>query len=112
LAPSDDICHSLKYYSVDGSCNNLDKPNWGRAKNPFGRVLASQYADGVSEPTRAIDGKRLPNARELSLLMFGENMIPHDKFTLAVMQFGQIVAHDLGHSAGSLQSKPHSIRCW
>jgi peroxidase len=90
----------------------LDKTDWGRAQNPYGRVLAVQYADGVSLPTKATGDEDLPNARELSLLMFGENVIPDDKLTLVTMQFGQFVAHDLSFAAGSRQSKPHPIRCW
>jgi peroxidase len=79
--------------------------------NVFGRLLPAHYSDGVFKPPRAKSGKKLPNARALSLLIFDEQDNPDPELTLANMQWGNIVAHDLSHAAGSRQSKPHYIRC-
>ena len=64
------ICNSVTepYRSLDGSCNNLDEPNFGRAFTPFQRMLDPDYAPGsVNEPRVAIDPRTpLPPARLLS----------------------------------------------
>ena len=35
------------YRTNDGSCNNLDKPNFGRTETPFQRILPSAYSGRV-----------------------------------------------------------------
>ena len=37
--PSCDVVKKDKYRTIDGSCNNLANPNYGRAATPFQRVL-------------------------------------------------------------------------
>lgn len=41
-------CSSLeKYRSIDGTCNNLEHPAWGRRNAPFTRIAKPRYADGA-----------------------------------------------------------------
>ena len=35
---------------IDGSCNNVDNPNWGSSHMPLVRIVGAQYADEVGEP--------------------------------------------------------------
>ena len=35
------------YRSQDGSCNNRDHPNWGRANIALTRLLPPEYEDGM-----------------------------------------------------------------
>lgn len=35
-----------KYRNIDGSCNNIDNPSWGRAMTAYTRILFPQYFDG------------------------------------------------------------------
>lgn len=70
----------------------------------YSRLLSPRYGDGYSSPTISITGLELPNARTVSLKAFGEVDIPDPQFTLATMQMGQIVTHDMSMLAGSTQS--------
>ena len=40
--------HMTPYRTIDGSCNNLKYPHWGKAMRPFARELFPDYADGKS----------------------------------------------------------------
>lgn len=37
---------SAKYRTIDGSCNNIAHPFWGRTNSGLGRVLPPRYSDG------------------------------------------------------------------
>lgn len=41
----------------------------------------------------------------------GENDVPDPQFTIANMQWGQIMTHDMSMQAGSTQSRKHTTRC-
>lgn len=102
-------CQRSKYRSLDGSCNNLQNPLWGVANNRYSRLLTAKYADGVAAPTVSVTGEELPNARLISLIVFGEQDIPDPEFTLANMQWGQIITHDMSMQAGGTQSSNNFI---
>jgi Animal haem peroxidase len=104
-------CAKSKYRTLDGSCNNLENPAWGAAVNRYGRLLAPIYADGASAIPLAKSGRPLPNARLISLIVFGDDDEPDPVLTLANMQWGQIVTHDMSRGAGLSQSKEDAIRC-
>lgn len=77
---------NLYYRSVDGSCNNLLYPDFGIAVARYRRLLRPSYPE---------QGQSVPNARHISLSMYGEKTLP-DKFrTVATMQWAQFVAHDI-----------------
>jgi len=44
------MCFHAKYRSIDGTCNNLNKPMWGASLTPFRRNLLAQYENGFSTP--------------------------------------------------------------
>ncbi len=37
---------NAKYRTIDGTCNNLENPNWGSAFTPLVRFMAPDYEDG------------------------------------------------------------------
>lgn len=44
----DAICDvNAKYRTIDGSCNNLQRPLWGRSNRPHRRLIKPMYMDGV-----------------------------------------------------------------
>ena len=55
-----------RYRSIDGSCNNLENPLWGKSNTQYNRILPPSYSDGISEFRRAVSGGHLPLARLLS----------------------------------------------
>lgn len=104
-------CPHSKYRTYDGSCNNPINPLWGMANTRYGRLLSPKYGDGVSSPTVSVSGNDLPNARSISVIVFGEDDVPDPDFTLHNMQWGQIITHDMSRQAGGLQSTKHATRC-
>ncbi|KAM7359833.1 peroxidase isoform 2-T4 [Cochliomyia hominivorax] len=104
-------CEKSAYRTLDGSCNHLEQPQLGMANRRYGRLLSPKYADGISAPTRSVTGQELPNARLVSLVIFGEMDVPDPNFTLVNMQWGQIITHDMSMQAGGTQSKKHPTRC-
>lgn len=70
----------------------------------YSRLLSPRYGDGYASPTVSITGQELPNSRLVSLIAFGEADVPDPEFTLANMQWGQIMTHDMSMLAGSTQS--------
>jgi hypothetical protein len=37
----------LSFRSADGTCNNLEQPQWGSSFMPFLRFLPPDYSDGI-----------------------------------------------------------------
>jgi peroxidase len=91
---------------LDGTCNNLANPSWGAANNPYARLLPAKYSDGVAAPTVSVTGKPLPSPRAISVVVFRDDDAPDPQFTLANMQWGQIITHDMSRTVG-----PVGIRC-
>lgn len=84
-----------KYRSIDGRCNNLKHPTWGMSHTDMIRLLPSAYADGLNELRRSQNEEELPSARLVSATAALDKNLPHRKFNLAVMQWGQFLDHDL-----------------
>lgn len=70
--------------------------------------MSANYGDGFESPTLSVTGEELPSARLVSLIVFGDEDVPDPQFTLANMQWGQIITHDMSLLAGSTQSSRKS----
>jgi len=110
----DELClpwtaQGYKYRSVDGTCNNLNNPQWGSAFQPFARFLPPEYEDGVSTIRKSvIAGNDLPSARRISTGVHKDVSRPSSTFTLMLMQWGQFLDHDLT-ATSQTRSFNHSI---
>uniref|UniRef100_A0A182FA25 Uncharacterized protein n=1 Tax=Anopheles albimanus TaxID=7167 RepID=A0A182FA25_ANOAL len=105
---------AARYRSIDGSCNNPipERSSWGAAGHPFERLLPPAYEDGVWAPRlhSAVTGRLLPNAREISVVVFPDNDRPDPQFNLLLMQFGQFMSHDFTRSA-SVRKGHEEVQC-
>uniref|UniRef100_A0A2M4ABL8 Putative peroxidase n=1 Tax=Anopheles triannulatus TaxID=58253 RepID=A0A2M4ABL8_9DIPT len=97
---------SSRYRTFDGTCNNLQNPSWGAANTAYGRLIAADYGDGVKSPRKATNGADLPSARIVSNKLFSDANVLDPAYTLINMQFGQIVAHDMGFTSGAVDTLP------
>ncbi|XP_055908197.1 uncharacterized protein LOC129943021 [Eupeodes corollae] len=94
---------SQRYRTHDGTCNNRRRLRWGSAQMPFNRFLPPEYGDGVDSIRGSVEGGALSSARFVSLLVHGakEGDAP---LTLMIVQWGQLLDHDLTSTA-----QPRSI---
>ncbi|KAH9363570.1 hypothetical protein HPB48_021149 [Haemaphysalis longicornis] len=79
----------------DGSCNNINHPEWGKAGTCFHRVLPPAYADGVSQIRVSCNNTELPNARLISMTLHNETNKTDEMLTHLAMIFGQFLTHDI-----------------
>ncbi len=95
--------HNYKYYkcddtypyrNLDGACNNLYVPWWGKRETPYERILAPEYADGVNAPRVRGVKKPLPNPREVAMKIHSARRT-FPETTQFLTFFGQHIDHDL-----------------
>ncbi len=105
-----------KYRKIDGACNNLRVPLYGRvgvqhrrhrgnlsmnvdfqALTPLQRVLPNAYADKRNLPRVSVRGTPLPSARLVSTATTVTRDRESRKFSALVMVFGQFIDHDITH---------------
>ncbi|XP_046660395.1 peroxidase-like isoform X2 [Homalodisca vitripennis] len=103
-----DCDRTVRYRSLNGSCNNLIFPMWGVAGSALVRLLPANYQDGVSKVRKTKSGKELPNVRQLRTLLFPDKNVPDSVNMLNVMQWGQLVAHDTSHIVQQSSGLPSS----
>ncbi|KAF5273035.1 hypothetical protein FQR65_LT04777 [Abscondita terminalis] len=90
-----------KYRSIDGSCNNFKNGLYGMSITEFRRLLPPEYADGVQEIRRSVDGMyNLPTPRLISTTLNQQRNVKAN-LTFAFMQWTQFIEHDLSSTANS-----------
>lgn len=103
------LCYHLMYRTLDGTCNNLDKPMQGAAFRPYIRHFPPKYDDGVGEPISSIIISR-PTARESNRVMLSSaQSVVHDKYNNLMMQWGQFMSHDMAKT--TLQPSAQCTSC-
>ena len=79
--------------SLDGRGNNIGHPAWGQANQPYSRVGAAHYADGIGS---AMSG---PNARAVSNRIINDanqNVFSERRVTQWGWTWGQFLDHSFG----------------
>ena len=91
-----------KYRTIDGTCNNLQRPLIGASLTQFRRLLPAQYEDGISKPIGASQqlrgdffGPPWPSARHLSEQIVSSAKADSKQLTHMHMQWGQFLDHDI-----------------
>lgn len=69
------------------------------------RLLNPVYIDGISEPRRGITEKDVPNPRFVSGSLTKFDEVLHNRYTMAVLQWGQFLEQDLSRPALSPMCK-------
>lgn len=100
-----------KFRTYNGSCNNLVHHHHGVAFRPFRRALPPDYADGISTPRVAKDGRPLPSARTVSLEVHRPYYKNDDKFTVMLAVWGQFLDHDITATAPNRGFNGSTISC-
>ena len=82
-----------QFRTIDGSNNNLQNPDWGKAEVPFLRRVEPEYADGTDSPS----GDDRPNARAISNAVSAQDvLIPNRRRASDFLwQWGQFLDHDI-----------------
>lgn len=85
-----------KYYTFDGTCNNMVYKNRGSTPHPLKRLLPARYDALPATPRqRSVTKQLLPNPRVISnKLSHGPQKI-NKLFSLMGIAWGQIIDHDL-----------------
>nr|WP_083466977.1 peroxidase family protein [Kibdelosporangium sp. MJ126-NF4]CEL20263.1 Peroxinectin [Kibdelosporangium sp. MJ126-NF4]CTQ97489.1 Peroxinectin (EC 1.11.1.7) [Kibdelosporangium sp. MJ126-NF4] len=93
VAPAQQACSPTSVRTLDGSCNNLANPTWGRTNTSYLRVAPANYADGVGRP---ING---PEPRFVSNRVFSDqsqNLFSENRVTQWGFVWGQFMDHTFG----------------
>ncbi|KAE9420852.1 hypothetical protein Angca_007190, partial [Angiostrongylus cantonensis] len=103
------LCYHLMFRTLDGTCNNLERPMLGAAFRPYIRHFPPRYDDGIGEPVSSMTISR-PTARESNRMMLSSSQsVVHDKYNNMMMQWGQFISHDMAKT--TLQPSASCISC-
>jgi hypothetical protein len=96
---------SLKFRTLDGSCNNFHHPQRGSSLQPFRRILPPVYDDGFASPRTksVIQQVSLPSAREVSR-RFTDSAAPiviEHKLSMLFLTWGQFLDHDMTNTGST-----------
>ncbi|KAK8745909.1 hypothetical protein OTU49_000091 [Cherax quadricarinatus] len=110
--PKEPLCPRTKYRTMDGSCNNRQNKDWGRAGTAFQRILPPDYTDGVNS-ARGLSksGSPLPSPRSISFKVIIDRDRHYDNFTILIMQWGQFLDHDVTHTPITKGKDKSDITC-
>ncbi|XP_071154950.1 salivary peroxidase/catechol oxidase-like [Mytilus edulis] len=106
-----------EYRTIDGTCNNLDKPNWGAAFTTQPRFIDEVYSDGINTPRISADGTpTLTSPRTISNSVFiinnGRKVSKPEGFnSLMSLNWGQFLDHDIVLTPTFAEEHGEDIQC-
>jgi hypothetical protein len=89
---------ALSDQTLDGSGNNRNHPDAGKANTPYLRVAPARYADGKSQPVSG------PNSRFISNRIFNDahqNIFSERRMSQVTWLWGQFIDHNVGLKDGN-----------
>lgn len=92
-------CEARRFRNYDGTCNNLENPNWGAISSQFRHLLPPDYADDISMPRISVTGEQLPTARYISSTIHRDLGYHDHAVTVFLPAFGQLIDHDMAAGA-------------
>ncbi|XP_071080667.1 salivary peroxidase/catechol oxidase-like [Haliotis cracherodii] len=96
------VCNKTDMFrSADGSCNNIQHPDWGKSFIPMRRFLLPQYGDGISSPRiKGVYRRPLVSPRLVSTTLHTADVdaTSRSDVTHMAMQWGQFLDHDLSNT--------------
>jgi len=109
------ICDQFTpYRTIQGECNNLRNPFFGKSFTPLSRVLDNAYEDGIIEPRlKSVSGRPLPGTRAISTTIrkTPETQIENPDFCSLFVAFAQFVDHDADHVPITTGADGEEIEC-
>lgn len=98
---------NIGYRSIDGSGNNLDDPDMGKAHIQLLRQVPAAYGDGL----QSLAGANRPSARAVSNAVVAQSdLIPNtENASDFIWQWGQFLDHDLDLTDGIDPPEPANI---
>ncbi|XP_065203108.1 peroxidase-like isoform X2 [Planococcus citri] len=94
--------NTTKYRNLDGSCNNLKTPFWGRSNTAYRRLLKADYDDGLYALCGTTNGgKELPSARLISTTLAEPTEMLDFSHTQAMAIWGLFIGHDMSYTPAS-----------
>lgn len=105
--PEPEVDSVGNYRTFDGSNNDLNNPEEGMAETPLARIVANDYADGISELAGA--DRRSPRA--ISNLVSAQNGDHLNTVNASdfLWQWGQFLDHDIDLTDGVDPAEPANI---
>jgi peroxidase len=105
----------LKWRTMNGSCNNQERPLLGLAGTPQQRIAdPAAYSAGGTEPRVARSGGALPSARMVTTHAFtsgGWDIPNRVGLTTLFTQMAQFISHDLYHNPSTAYTNPPDRCC-
>ena len=94
-------------YSIDGTGNNLENPEWGSTDEQLLRLTTVEYADGISQP----GGDDRPSAREISNAVAAQTTTEANDRLLTDIAWlwGQFIDHDIDLTENSDPAESYYI---
>lgn len=103
-----------RYRTINGTCNNIEHPDWGSALIPFRRSIPPWYEDGISSPRKkSIYGLRppLPSPLVVSKRVHRPLYRKDPQFTVMLAVWGQFLDHDITATAVGRAENGIPIQC-
>ncbi|KAF6029143.1 hypothetical protein EB796_012540 [Bugula neritina] len=100
---------TASFRTIDGTCNNINRPLNGAAKTPLNRLAISRYEDGINKPRTSpfLSSGSLKSARDVSVAVHETTTIDSTKFTHLLMNYGQFLDHDITLSPEAFEEVEH-----